>query len=147
MANALIPEFAVSDWEASKEFYMDILGFQLCYERPEEGFAFLALGKAELMIDQIGMGRTFDDGHLPDQKPFGRGLNVQIEVEITRSNSGALGIPLDQFVLAGRGKVVSEPTWVLRPQAMCCGRPGWLSASPVRGSRSEEHGALNVLQS
>lgn len=81
MANALIPEFAVSDWRKSKQFYCDILGFELRYERPEEGFAFLALGGAELMIDQIGAGRTFEDGHLPNQKPFGRGLNVQIEVD------------------------------------------------------------------
>ncbi|MEP3299080.1 MAG: hypothetical protein ABJO27_21830 [Pseudoruegeria sp.] len=32
------------------------------------------------MIDQIGVGRTFDDGHLPEAYPSGRGLNLQIEV-------------------------------------------------------------------
>ena len=30
------------------------------------------------MIDQIGEGRSFDAGHLPDGYPFGKGLNVQI---------------------------------------------------------------------
>ena len=80
MPNALVPEFAVSDFANSKTFYCDVLGFQVAYERPEEGFAYLSLGEAELMIDQIGAGRTFDDGHLPEGYPFGRGLNVQIEV-------------------------------------------------------------------
>ena len=80
MPNALVPEFAVSDFEISRAFYCDLLGFTCSYMRPEDGFAYLVLGEAELMIDQIGEGRTFDDGHLPTQYPFGRGLNVQIEV-------------------------------------------------------------------
>ncbi len=80
MANALVPEFAVSHWQKSKAFYCDILGFECVHERPEEGFCYLRLGEAELMIDQIGEGRTFDDGHLPTEFPFGKGLNVQIRV-------------------------------------------------------------------
>ncbi len=78
MGNALVPEFSVSDWRRSKAFYCDVLGFTCAYERPEEGFCCLQLGDAELMIDQIGLGRTFDDGHLPVSYPFGKGLNVQI---------------------------------------------------------------------
>lgn len=81
MINALVPEFAVSDWRKSKAFYCDILGFACLYERPEEGFCYLALGEVEIMIDQIGDGRTFDDGHLPRTYPFGKGLNVQIRVK------------------------------------------------------------------
>jgi len=80
MGNALVPEFAVSDFDVSKTFYCDVLGFTYMYGRPEEGFAYLALGQAELMIDQVGQGRTFDDGHLPTSYPYGRGLNVQIQV-------------------------------------------------------------------
>lgn len=80
MGNALVPEFAVSDWRRSKAFYCDTLGFECVYERPEEGFCYLRLGDAELMIDQIGAGRTFDNGHLPHHYPFGKGLNVQIWV-------------------------------------------------------------------
>lgn len=81
MAPALVPEFAVSDWQRSRAFYCDLLGFDCLYDRPEEGFAYLALGDAHLMIDQIGVGRTFDNGHAPWEPPFGRGLNLQIEVE------------------------------------------------------------------
>ena len=32
------------------------------------------------MLDQIGLGRTFDGGYLPSVYPFGQGLNGQIEV-------------------------------------------------------------------
>lgn len=81
MANALVPELAVSDWRISRGFYCDLLGFSCVYERPEEGFCYLRLGQAELMIDQIGQGRDFDGGHLPLQRPFGRGVNLQIRVD------------------------------------------------------------------
>lgn len=80
MSSALVPEFAVSDWKKSKSFYCDLLGFECAYERIEDGFCYLRLGAAELMIDQIGQGRTFDAGHLPTGYPFGKGLNVQIRV-------------------------------------------------------------------
>lgn len=80
MSNALVPEFAVSDWRKSKSFYCDVLGFDCVYERAEEGFCYLRLGEAELMIDQIGQGRSFDAGHLPTGYPFGKGVNVQIRV-------------------------------------------------------------------
>ncbi|WP_347139023.1 VOC family protein [Paracoccus sp. SSK6] len=80
MGNALVPEFSASNWQKSKAFYCGVLGFECVYERPEEGFCYLRLGDAELMIDQIGEGRTFDAGHLPVSYPFGMGLNVQIRV-------------------------------------------------------------------
>lgn len=76
--NALIPEFAVADIAASLEFYVGRLGFTLEYERPEEGFAFLSLGRAQLMLDQIGLGRTFETAAL--EPPLGRGCNLQIAV-------------------------------------------------------------------
>ncbi|MDR3474193.1 MAG: VOC family protein [Devosia sp.] len=77
--NALIPEFAVGSLAESLAFYVDLLGFSVAYERPEEGFAFLTLGEAQLMLDEIGQVRTFDaDG--PLVRPLGRGLNLQIAV-------------------------------------------------------------------
>ena len=80
MSSSLVPEFSVSDWRDSKRFYCQILGFECVYERPEEGFCYLKLGEAELMVDQIGQGRTFDEGHQPTSYPYGKGLNVQIRV-------------------------------------------------------------------
>ncbi|WP_417257655.1 bleomycin resistance protein [Celeribacter sp.] len=120
---ALIPEFAVSDWRDSRDFYCDLLGFTIDYAREEDGFAMLALGHARLMIDQIGAGRTFDDGHLPDSYPFGRGVNLQIEVpsvhpildRLTR-RSYALMPPLEEawyrkrtVALGQRQFVVADP--------------------------------------
>jgi hypothetical protein len=45
-----------------------------------KGPNYLELDGAELMIDQMGLGRTFDIEGAPLEKPFGRGLNVQIRV-------------------------------------------------------------------
>ncbi|MUO79222.1 VOC family protein [Agrobacterium vitis] len=81
MGNALVPEFAVTDWHKSREFYTRLLGFSVRYERSEEGFSYLERSGAQLMIDQIGLGRTFEIDGAPLTRPFGRGLNVQICVE------------------------------------------------------------------
>ncbi len=76
--NRLIPEFAVRSLERSLNFYVQLLGFKVEYDRPEEGFAFLSLGDAQLMLDQIDLGRTLGDGL--EDKELGAGLNVQIGV-------------------------------------------------------------------
>jgi len=80
MANDLVPELAVTDWRRSRCFYCDLLGFAVIYERPEEGFSYLRLGAADLMIDEIGKGRTFDAGEGLWRAPLGRGMNLQIRV-------------------------------------------------------------------
>ncbi len=78
--NALVPELAVSDWQKSRAFYCDLIGFHVVYERPEEGFTYLALGEAQLMIDQIGATRTFVTDNAVLEFPFGRGMNLQLAV-------------------------------------------------------------------
>lgn len=77
--NPLIPEFSVSNIEKSLTFYVKILGFSIVYQRPEEGFALLTLGEAQIMIDEIGKGRTWETAEL--NYPLGRGLNIQIKVK------------------------------------------------------------------
>ncbi len=78
MAAMLVPELGVRDWARSRWFYVEALGFAVKYERPEEGFSYLTLGAAELMIDQIGVGRDFVS--LPRGAALGQGMNLQIEV-------------------------------------------------------------------
>ncbi|MEM8541276.1 MAG: VOC family protein [Pseudomonadota bacterium] len=78
-SNQLTPEFAVRDIAKSLAFYCELLGFKLEYQRPEEGFALVSIDEAQLMLDQIGMGRTFGDEL--QNKHLGLGLNVQIFVE------------------------------------------------------------------
>ena len=79
ISNALVPELYVTDFKKSLHFYTKILGFNIDYQREEEGFAFLSLGKAQIMIDQVGEGRTWHTGAF--EYPLGRGINLQIKVE------------------------------------------------------------------
>ena len=78
MLPALVPELTVSDIERSLAFYCEILGFAVRYAHVDEGFACLELGPAVLMLDQLGTGRDWVTAVL--QVPFGRGINIQIEV-------------------------------------------------------------------
>jgi catechol 2,3-dioxygenase-like lactoylglutathione lyase family enzyme len=74
----LIPELDVVDLAAAVAFYK-LLGFELQYERAEEAFAYLVAGGAHLMLQAAdGPGRRFTRS--PLRRPFGRGLNLQIEV-------------------------------------------------------------------
>ncbi|MGY4396251.1 catechol 2,3-dioxygenase-like lactoylglutathione lyase family enzyme [Sphingomonas sp. UYAg733] len=79
-APALVPELDVDSLETSRAFYQDVLGFELLAERPDEAFAYLGRGSAHLMLQQAdGPGRRFRTGSM--ERPFGRGINLQIEVE------------------------------------------------------------------
>jgi catechol 2,3-dioxygenase-like lactoylglutathione lyase family enzyme len=75
---SLIPELSVTDFARSLAFYVSILEFDILYQRPEEGFAMLTLGDAQLMIDQIGLTRDWETA--PREYPLGRGINFQITV-------------------------------------------------------------------
>jgi catechol 2,3-dioxygenase-like lactoylglutathione lyase family enzyme len=85
---ALVPELYVSNLRASLDFYVGLLGFRILYERAEERFAAIALGSAHLMLEETpsprratadefrrGQWRTADL-----EKPFGRGVNLEIQV-------------------------------------------------------------------
>jgi catechol 2,3-dioxygenase-like lactoylglutathione lyase family enzyme len=75
----IVPELDVADLKRSLAFYVGALGFSCRFERPEEQFAYLTLGVAHLMLEQAdGPGRRFRTA--PLEHPFGRGLNLQIEV-------------------------------------------------------------------
>lgn len=75
----LVPELSVTDYKASRHFWCDLVGFSLRYERPEEGFGYLVLGNAHLMLDQISLGRTWETG--PLELPLGRGINFEVQVD------------------------------------------------------------------
>ena len=60
-------------------FYVDVLGFEVAYQRTEDKFAYLTLGDAHLMLEQADTGRKFLIG--PLEHPFGRGMNLQIRVD------------------------------------------------------------------
>lgn len=75
----LVPELDVVKLDISINFYVDICGFAIRYRRDEEAFAYLELDGAELMLQEAsGPGRRFRTA--PLQRPYGRGINLQIEV-------------------------------------------------------------------
>jgi catechol 2,3-dioxygenase-like lactoylglutathione lyase family enzyme len=75
---ALVPELLVTDVVASLEFWVGLCGFRVVYDRPDEGFAYLRLGSANVMLDQRGIGRDWITGDL--ESPLGRGVNFEITV-------------------------------------------------------------------
>jgi catechol 2,3-dioxygenase-like lactoylglutathione lyase family enzyme len=79
----LVPELKVSDLDASLRFWCDLLGFSVRYGRPEDGFAYLDLDGAQLMLDQRGLGAPERRGIWetgPMDYPLGRGINFEVHV-------------------------------------------------------------------
>lgn len=74
--NPMVPELLVTDISRSLEFYR-LMGFDIKFERPESGFAYLECGRAQLMLEQV-----HDESWITDEleRPFGRGVNFQIEI-------------------------------------------------------------------
>lgn len=77
----LVPELLVSDIARSIAFYTDVCGFSTLYAREEERFAFLDRGEAQIMIEEHGQGgvRAWITDALA--YPYGRGINLQIQVD------------------------------------------------------------------
>jgi catechol 2,3-dioxygenase-like lactoylglutathione lyase family enzyme len=77
--NRIVPELLCTDIAVTKRFYLDVLGFDIRYERPEEMFAYLLFAGADVMVEQVsGPGRKWITGDL--QRPFGRGVNLQFDI-------------------------------------------------------------------
>ena len=72
----LVPELAVSDIRASLAFWCDLLGFTVAYDRPAARFAYLVLERLQVMLCERN-GR-WEPADL--QRPFGRGINLQMTV-------------------------------------------------------------------
>ena len=51
---ALGPELLVSDIDKSLRFWRDICRFGVVFDRPAEGFAYLDLDGAQIILDEIG---------------------------------------------------------------------------------------------
>lgn len=85
----LVPELYVSDLQRSLDFYVRQLGFNLLYERPEEGYAFLALGGAQIILEQTASVGTTTGNKAEEEMqravkpayPLGRAITLQIEIE------------------------------------------------------------------
>lgn len=94
---ALVPELLVVNVDRSLVFWGDVCGFEIRYSRSDECFAYIALGSAHLMLEQIGIGRNWITG--PLEEPLGRGINFQISVPDTVPLVAALArANIDLFV-------------------------------------------------
>lgn len=75
--NKLIPELSVRDIAKSIDFYTRVLGFNVEYQREESKFAFLSFQGSQIMIEQVN--DNWKTAKL--EYPFGRGINIQIEMD------------------------------------------------------------------
>jgi len=74
---ALVPELSVTSLDESLRFWCGLLGFEIAYDRPAARFAYLTRGAVQVMLCERN-GR-WEPGAM--QRPFGRGINLQITVE------------------------------------------------------------------
>jgi len=79
--NKLIPELSVKDFEKSLNFYINIIGFKIEYERKESKFALISFQGSQLMLDA---GNNKEDSPWFTGKleyPRGRGIHFQLEID------------------------------------------------------------------
>ncbi|MGT2948344.1 MULTISPECIES: bleomycin resistance protein [Streptococcus] len=109
--NTLIPELIVSDIEKAYAFYVDLLGFKVAYDRPEDKFYFLTYGDVQLMIEEAGEEELNQMAY-----PFGQGLNFSLGVDDVSAIYQAfqeVGYPIHQELKVREFRVGNE---VVRPQ-------------------------------
>lgn len=76
--NRMVPELTVFDINESKDYYTEILGFNIIFERAEEKFMFLELEGTQFMLEEFHK----DGWNVGDMKyPLGQGINFEIEVK------------------------------------------------------------------
>lgn len=81
----LVPELYCSNIEKTKNFYLEILGFEIKYQRIQEHFIYFTLDGVDIMVESIhAVGRHWISGSL--EQPFGRGINFQWEIADIQSH-------------------------------------------------------------
>ncbi|MDK8264913.1 VOC family protein [Pseudomonas oryzihabitans] len=75
----LVPELMVTDLASSLYFWVSCLGLEVAYQRLEDRFVYLDLNGAQVMLEQVDSeaGQWLTAAL---SKPFGRGINLQIDV-------------------------------------------------------------------
>ena len=76
--NQLIPELDVINLKETLNFYIDLIGFELVYERKEDKFAFIQLENIQIMLQELTKNNKWETGKL--EYPFGRGINFQLDM-------------------------------------------------------------------
>jgi catechol 2,3-dioxygenase-like lactoylglutathione lyase family enzyme len=82
----LAAELYVSDLARSLRFYVDLLGFVVSYERPEERFAAISLGPSRILLEELRATGAASPEQIARgewrpaalERPFGRGINLEV---------------------------------------------------------------------
>ncbi|MEI6095555.1 MAG: VOC family protein [Gammaproteobacteria bacterium] len=122
----LTPELYCSNIKVSVAFYTETLGFNIQYEREEEGFAMLEREGSRIMLDEIGkpamsVSRSWLSASL--EFPFGRGVNFQIKTaavdklyEKVQKNGAPIFLPIEnKWYRAGNIEIGQRQFMVLDP--------------------------------
>ncbi|MCX5506659.1 hypothetical protein OH705_02120 [Pseudomonas sp. BJa3] len=116
-------------------FQVSLLGFEIAYQRPERRFAYLDLHCAQLMLEQLDADDHWLTG--PLEKPFGRGINLQIDVaavaplleRLERHRWPLFQACEEVWYRADAAKWGCASSWSRTRMATCCGwRRNWASA-------------------
>jgi lactoylglutathione lyase len=75
----LIPELILSSIDKSLDFYLNVVGFTACYERPEEKFAFIEFEGSQMMLLEDNENMHSRTGEL--NYPRGQGVNFSIATQ------------------------------------------------------------------
>src|SRR3989344_8076404 len=74
----LVPELLVEDLDISLSFWRDLLGFEIVYQRPEQGLVYLErVEGAQIMLCK----RSGNWETAALERPFGRGVMFQVHVK------------------------------------------------------------------
>jgi catechol 2,3-dioxygenase-like lactoylglutathione lyase family enzyme len=78
---SLTPELYCSNIQSSLAFYTKLLGFDIQYQREEEGFVMLERQGSRIMLEEIRKNSERIWLNAPLEIPFGRGVNFEIKTD------------------------------------------------------------------
>lgn len=119
--SSLYPELIVSDLHISSHFYVNVIGFKIEFERPEERFQYLSFGEAQLMLLEDNENQHSRTG--PMNYPRGQGVNFSILTpdvfsifEALKKNNYPTRIPIrDQWHRQDSIENGEKQLWVMDP--------------------------------
>ena len=118
---ALYPEFIVDNLDRSSHFYVEIIGFSIEFNRPEERFQYLSFGSAHIMLLEDNENQHSRTG--PMEYPRGQGVNFSIVApdvshiaEMLKTHNYPLRIPIrDQWHMQNQIENGEKQLWVMDP--------------------------------
>ena len=88
MTLGVVPELYVTDLARSLRFYVDALGFEVAYDRPEGKFAAISISGSLVMLEEVTARSTASDDEFEAGEwrtgvlefPLGRGVSFELMV-------------------------------------------------------------------